>query len=101
MQGVNGLAVIARITGFTGWAEQQGVMAAAMGAKAAANVTGAHYVGVTARAIGGAGGGTNGTGNLLQNILGGGGVNTNRAGTNQPADTNQSPVNNLLNRILK
>jgi hypothetical protein len=44
------------------------------------------------------GGGTNGSGNLLQglgNILQGGGGNTNQPGTNQ------SPVNNLLNRLLK
>jgi len=49
------------------------------------------------------GGGTNGSGGLLQgvgNLLQGGGGKTNEAGTNQPA-TNQSPVNNLLNRLLK
>jgi hypothetical protein len=39
MQGVNGLAALSKLTGFTGWAEQQGVLAAAMGAKATANVT--------------------------------------------------------------
>jgi hypothetical protein len=51
----------------------------------------------------GGGGGTNGTGNLLQGIGGllhAGGGNTNQTGTNQPS-TNQSPVNNLLNRFLK
>jgi hypothetical protein len=44
------------------------------------------------------GGGTNGSGNLLQgvgNLLHGGGANT-----NQPT-TNQSPVNNLLNQFMK
>jgi hypothetical protein len=50
------------------------------------------------------GGGTNGSGNLLQGLgglfHGGENVNTNQPGTNQPA-TNQSPVNNLLNRFLK
>ncbi|WP_068068631.1 PPE domain-containing protein [Nocardia xishanensis] len=39
MQGVNGIAALSRLVGFTGWAEQQGVMAAAMGSKAAANAT--------------------------------------------------------------
>ncbi|MET7769202.1 PPE domain-containing protein [Nocardia sp. NPDC005366] len=39
MQGVNGIAALSRLVGFTGWAEQQGVMAATMGAKAAANAT--------------------------------------------------------------
>lgn len=39
MQGVNGIAALSRLVGFTGWAEQQGVMAASMGAKAAANAT--------------------------------------------------------------
>jgi hypothetical protein len=39
MQGVNGIAALGRLGGFTGWAEQQGVMAATMGAKAAANAT--------------------------------------------------------------
>ncbi|GAA5047066.1 PPE domain-containing protein [Nocardia callitridis] len=39
MQGVNGLAVIGRLTGFTGWAEQQGVQAGILAAKATANVT--------------------------------------------------------------
>jgi hypothetical protein len=49
------------------------------------------------------GGGTNGTGNLLQGIGGflqGSGANTNQTGTNQPS-TNQAPINNLLNRFLK
>lgn len=47
------------------------------------------------------GGSTNGSGNLLQgvgNLLNGGGSKTNQP--NQPA-TNQSPVNNFLNRIMK
>jgi len=39
MQGVNGLAVLSRLGGITVWAEQQSVMAATMGAKAAANAT--------------------------------------------------------------
>ncbi|MEV0296632.1 PPE family protein [Nocardia sp. NPDC050710] len=39
MQGVNGIAALSRLVGFTGWAEQQGVMAATMGAKAASNAT--------------------------------------------------------------
>ncbi|GAB4582262.1 PPE domain-containing protein [Nocardia sp. IFM 10818] len=39
LQGVNGLNVLARLSGFTVWAEQQGVMAAAMAAKTAANAT--------------------------------------------------------------
>ncbi len=38
MQGVNGLAALGKLTGFLGWSEQQGVQAAAMGGKAAANV---------------------------------------------------------------
>jgi hypothetical protein len=48
-------------------------------------------------------GGTNSPGNLLQGIGGllqGGGATTNQLGTNQPAATNQAPVNNLLNRLL-
>jgi hypothetical protein len=54
----------------------------------------------------GGGNGTNGSGNLLQgvgNLLRGGGANTNQSPTNQPnqSTTNQSPVNDLLNRILK
>jgi len=54
----------------------------------------------------GGGSGTNGSGNLLQgvgNLLRGGGANTNQSPTNEPSQstTNQSPVNNLLNRILK
>jgi hypothetical protein len=60
--------------------------------------------------LGGAGGGgTNSSGNLLQDIGGvfhrGENANTNQPGTNQPPTnqpaTNQSPVNNLLNRFLK
>ncbi|WP_227997890.1 PPE domain-containing protein [Nocardia australiensis] len=39
MQGVNGIAALARLGGFTGWAEQQSVMAATLGTKAAANAT--------------------------------------------------------------
>lgn len=39
MVGVNGAAAVARLGGFTAWADQQGVLAAAMGAKAAANAT--------------------------------------------------------------
>ncbi|MFF0541520.1 PPE family protein [Nocardia thailandica] len=39
LQGVNGLAVLGRLAPFLGWAEQQGVMAATMGAKCAANAT--------------------------------------------------------------
>ncbi|MFD0362148.1 PPE domain-containing protein [Nocardia sp. GCM10030253] len=39
MQGVNGIAALSRLGGFTGWAEQQGVMAATLGAKAIANAT--------------------------------------------------------------
>ncbi|MET9489211.1 PPE domain-containing protein [Nocardia sp. NPDC006630] len=39
LQGVNGLNVLARLTGFTLWSEQQSVQAAVMAAKAAANVT--------------------------------------------------------------
>ncbi len=49
----------------------------------------------------GGGNGTNGSGNLLQgvgNLLNGSGSHTNQP--NQPA-TNQSPVNNLLNKFLK
>ncbi|MEV6136341.1 PPE domain-containing protein [Nocardia sp. NPDC051990] len=38
MQGVNGLAALGKLTGFLGWSEQQGVQAAAMSGKAAANV---------------------------------------------------------------
>ncbi|WP_330233859.1 PPE family protein [Nocardia sp. NBC_00508] len=37
MQGVNGIAALSKLTGFLGWSEQQGVQAAAMGGKAAAN----------------------------------------------------------------
>lgn len=39
LQGLNGLNVLGRLGGFTLWAEQQGVMAAAMAAKTAANAT--------------------------------------------------------------
>jgi hypothetical protein len=48
------------------------------------------------------GGGTNSSGNLLQGVgnLLQGGSKTNQPGTNQPAGTNQSPVNNLLDRFL-
>lgn len=38
MQGINGIAALGKLTGFLGWSEQQGVQAAAMGGKAAANV---------------------------------------------------------------
>ncbi|MFC9893161.1 PPE domain-containing protein [Nocardia sp. NPDC127579] len=37
MQGINGMSAIGKLAGFTGWAEQQGVMAAALSAKTAAN----------------------------------------------------------------
>ncbi|GAB2650516.1 PPE domain-containing protein [Nocardia goodfellowii] len=37
MQGVNGMSAIGKLAGFTGWAEQQSVMAAALSAKTAAN----------------------------------------------------------------
>jgi hypothetical protein len=55
----------------------------------------------------GGGNGTNGSGNLLQgvgNLLRGGGSTTNQSNqspTNSQPATNQSPVNNLLNRFLK
>ncbi|MBL1073317.1 PPE domain-containing protein [Nocardia sp. 2] len=39
LQGLNGLNVLARLTGFTVWAEQQVVMATALAAKTAANAT--------------------------------------------------------------
>lgn len=39
MQGVNGIAALSKLIPFTSWAEQQGVMAATMGTKAAANAT--------------------------------------------------------------
>ncbi|MCX4096604.1 PPE domain-containing protein [Nocardia sp. alder85J] len=39
LEGVNGIAALSRLTGFIGWAEQQGALAAAMGAKAASNAT--------------------------------------------------------------
>ncbi|WP_405159636.1 PPE family protein [Nocardia sp. NBC_01499] len=37
MQGLNGISALSKLTGFIGWAEQQGVMAATMGSKAAGN----------------------------------------------------------------
>lgn len=37
MQGINGISALSKLTGFIGWAEQQGVMAATMGSKAAGN----------------------------------------------------------------
>ncbi|AHH14919.1 PPE family protein [Nocardia nova SH22a] len=39
MVGVNGTVALAKLAGFTGWAEQQGVQAAAMAAKASAHAT--------------------------------------------------------------
>ncbi|MFI9507693.1 PPE domain-containing protein [Nocardia sp. NPDC052566] len=39
LEGVNGVAALSRLTGFTSWAGQQVAMAAAMGSKAAANAT--------------------------------------------------------------
>ncbi|MQY26940.1 PPE domain-containing protein [Nocardia aurantia] len=39
LEGVNGVAALSRLTGFIGWAEQQGALAAAMGVKAASNAT--------------------------------------------------------------
>jgi PPE-repeat protein len=39
LQGINGAAALTRLTGYVGWAEQQGALAASMGAKAAANAT--------------------------------------------------------------
>ncbi|MDO3647547.1 PPE domain-containing protein [Nocardia mangyaensis] len=39
LQGVNGIAVLAKLAPFLGWTSQQGVLAAAMGAKCAANAT--------------------------------------------------------------
>lgn len=39
MQSVNGVGALARLVGFTGWVEQQGTMAAALGAKAASQAT--------------------------------------------------------------
>ncbi|MFD3510402.1 PPE family protein [Nocardia sp. NPDC058666] len=39
LQGVNGMAVLARLAPFAGWASQQGIMAATMGTKCAANAT--------------------------------------------------------------
>ncbi|WP_433577474.1 PPE domain-containing protein [Nocardia brasiliensis] len=37
MQGLNGISALSKLTGFVGWAEQQGVMAATMSSKAASN----------------------------------------------------------------
>ncbi|MEU1984632.1 PPE domain-containing protein [Nocardia sp. NPDC019395] len=39
MQSVNGLGALARLVGFTGWAQQQGAMAATLGTKAASQAT--------------------------------------------------------------
>ncbi|NKY36215.1 PPE domain-containing protein [Nocardia speluncae] len=39
LQSVNGIGALARLVGFTGWAEQQGVMSAALGTKAASQAT--------------------------------------------------------------
>ncbi|MFC6011733.1 PPE family protein [Nocardia lasii] len=39
LQGVNGMAVLSRLTPFAGWASQQGALAAAMGVKCATNAT--------------------------------------------------------------
>ncbi|MBF6315461.1 PPE domain-containing protein [Nocardia cyriacigeorgica] len=39
LQSINGIGALARLGGFTAWAGQQGVMAATMGSKAAANAT--------------------------------------------------------------
>ncbi|MBH0778959.1 PPE domain-containing protein [Nocardia bovistercoris] len=39
MQGVNGVAALSRLVGFTGWAEQQSAMATTMASKAASNAT--------------------------------------------------------------
>ncbi|TCK00881.1 PPE family protein [Nocardia alba] len=39
LQGVNGIAVLARLAPFAGWASQQGIAAAAISAKCAANAT--------------------------------------------------------------
>ncbi|WP_446223782.1 PPE family protein [Nocardia sp. IBHARD005] len=39
LQGVNGLAVLARLAPFAGWASQQGIASAALSAKCAANAT--------------------------------------------------------------
>ncbi|MEU4314784.1 PPE domain-containing protein [Nocardia sp. NPDC024068] len=39
MQSINGIGALARLVGFTGWAEQQGTMAAALGTKAASQAT--------------------------------------------------------------
>ncbi|CAM3936958.1 PPE family protein [Nocardia ninae] len=37
MQGINGISALSKLTGFIGWSEQQGVMAATMSSKAASN----------------------------------------------------------------
>lgn len=39
MQSVNGIGALARLVGFTGWAQQQGAMSAALGTKAASQAT--------------------------------------------------------------
>ncbi|NEW38290.1 PPE family protein [Nocardia cyriacigeorgica] len=39
LQSINGIGALARLGGFTAWAGQQGIMAATMGSKAAANAT--------------------------------------------------------------
>ncbi|NKY56253.1 PPE domain-containing protein [Nocardia flavorosea] len=39
MQSVNGIGALARLVGFTGWAQQQGAMAATLGTKAASQAT--------------------------------------------------------------
>ncbi|MBF6350038.1 PPE domain-containing protein [Nocardia flavorosea] len=39
MQSVNGIGALARLVGFTGWAEQQGAMSATLGTKAASQAT--------------------------------------------------------------
>jgi hypothetical protein len=39
MQSINGIGALARLVGFTGWAEQQGAMAATLGTKAASQAT--------------------------------------------------------------
>lgn len=39
MQSINGIGALARLVGFTGWAEQQSTMAAALGTKAASQAT--------------------------------------------------------------
>ncbi|MGW5388206.1 PPE domain-containing protein [Nocardia sp. NPDC003963] len=39
MQSINGIGALARLVGFTGWAEQQGTMAATLGTKAGSQAT--------------------------------------------------------------